>query len=158
MIDTNKIVECATAHLQGSDLFVVECKCSASNDVELLVDSQSQVTIDKCIELSRQIESQFDREQEDFSLTVASAGIGSELKDMRQFHKVVGRSVEVLLTDGIKIVARLTDVDQQGMILEYEERVETVNASGKKKKVTQLTSRRVDFSDVKYTKEYLDFK
>ncbi len=157
MIDTDKIVECAKVHLEGSDLFVVECKCSLSNEVELIIDSDSKVTIDKCIELSRLVESEFDRDVEDFSLTVASAGIGSELRDMRQFRKLVGSSVEVLLSDGIKIVAKLNSVDDQGMELEYEQKVEVLTSAGKKKRVMQSVNRRVDFNEVKYTKEYLDF-
>ncbi len=158
MIDTKKVVECANVHLEGSDIFVVECKCTPSNEVELIIDSESKVSIDKCIELSRFIEGQFDRDVEDFSLTVASAGIGSELKDMRQFNKLVGSAVEVLFLDGLKLVAKLVTVDTQGMNLEYEERVEVLTSAGKKKKVMQSTSRRVEFSDVKSTKEYLDFK
>ncbi|MFR9649506.1 MAG: ribosome assembly cofactor RimP [Rikenellaceae bacterium] len=158
MIDTKKVIECANAQLEGSDIFVVDCKCSLSNEVELLIDSDTKVSIDKCIELSRMIDSQFDRDIEDFSLTVASAGIGSELKDMRQFKKLVGSSVEVLLLDGVKITAKLVELDEQGMGLEYDERVEVLTSAGKKKKVMQTTSRRVEFEEVKYTKEYLDFK
>ena len=95
MIDCTKITEIANAKLVGTDLFVVDCTCSPANEVELLIDSDTSVGIETCVELSRAIEAEFDRDTEDFSLTVASAGIGSELKHLRQYRKLIrqaGRS------------------------------------------------------------------
>ena len=88
-------------------MVVVDCTCTAGNEVELLIDSDTSVSIDACAALSRAVEAEFDRDAEDFSLTVASAGIGSELRHPRQYAKLVGSSVEVLLLGGIKILARL---------------------------------------------------
>ena len=84
MIDCEKILAIADRELAGTDLFTVSCKCSPMNEVELLIDSDTHVTIERCVELSRKIEAEFDRYDEDFSLTVASAGIGSELKNKFQ--------------------------------------------------------------------------
>ena len=100
MIDTKKIIEAAERNLQGTDMFVVGCTCTPGNDIELLIDSDTSVAIDACVRLSRSIEEELDRDEEDFSLTVASAGIGSELKSLRQYRKLVGNMVEVLLTSG----------------------------------------------------------
>ncbi|MBE6214551.1 MAG: ribosome assembly cofactor RimP [Rikenellaceae bacterium] len=155
MIDCTKILEIADRELAGTDLFTVSCKCSPMNEVELLIDSDTSVTIEKCVELSRKIEAEFDRDVEDFSLTVASAGIGSELKCVRQYRKLVGSSVEVLLLSGIKILAKLDSVDDEGITVSYEEK-QTVE--GKKRKVLVNVVRTYRFDEIKYTKEYLDFK
>ena len=155
MIDCEKILAIADRELFGTDMFTVSCKCSAMNEVELLIDSDTHVTIDSCVELSRKIESEFDREVEDFSLTVASAGIGSELKNIRQYRKLIGSSVEVLLLDGIKILAKLEAVTDEGITISYEEK-QTVE--GKKRKVLVNVERTYSFDEIKYTKEYLDFK
>lgn len=155
MIDTKKIVAAAETKLEGTDIFVVSCTCSAGNDVELLVDSDSSVSIDSCIELSRAIEAEFDREEEDFSLTVASAGIGSELKQLRQYRKLIGQSVEVLLTNGIKILGLLDQADEQGITISYQEKQ---IVDGKKKKQEVTVSKNHSFDEIKYTKEHLDFK
>ena len=96
MIDTKKIIEAAERNLQGTDMYVVGCTCTPGNDIELLIDSDTSVAIDACVRLSRSIEEELDRDEEDFSLTVASAGIGSELKCLRQYRKLVGSTVEVL--------------------------------------------------------------
>ncbi len=145
MIDCTKITEIANAKLVGTDLFVVDCTCSPANEVELLT----------CVELSRAIEAEFDRDTEDFSLTVASAGIGSELKHLRQYRKLIGKPVEVLLKSGVKILATLDEADQEGLTLSYEEKQAV---EGKKRKQTVRVTRRYPFSEIKYTKEYLDFK
>ena len=136
-------------------MFVVGCKCSPSNEVELLIDSDSSVDIDACVALSRAVEAAFDRDEEDFSLTVASAGIGSELKCLRQYKKLVGQSVEVLLTDGIKILAVLDAADDEGITLSYDEK-QTVE--GRKRKQTVRVTKSYRFDEIKYTREWLDFK
>lgn len=155
MIDTKKIAEIAEQKLQGTDLFVVGCSCSPGNEVELTIDSDTSVGIDACVELSRMIEECFDRDEEDFSLTVASAGIGSELKNLRQYRKLVGSSVEVLLTSGVKITARLDAVDAEGIVLSYEEKQAV---EGKKRKELVTVSRTYPFAQIKWTREHLDFK
>ncbi len=158
MIDTKKIVESAESKLVDTDMFVVGCTCTPSNEIDLYIDSDTKVSIDVCIALSRAIEAEFDREVEDFSLTVASAGIGSELKLLRQYQKLVGSSVEVLLLSGIKIIATLTAVDAEQITLTYEEKQIVESASGKKKKQMVQVEKVVPFAEIKYTKEYLDFK
>ena len=152
MIDTKKIIEAAERKLQGTDMFVVGCTCTPGNEIELLIDSDTSVGIETCVELSRAIEAEFDRDTEDFSLTVASAGIGSELKHLRQYR---GKPVEVLLKSGVKILATLDEADQEGLTLSYEEKQAV---EGKKRKQTVRVTRRYPFSEIKYTKEYLDFK
>lgn len=155
MIDTKKIIESAERQLQDTDLFVVGCTCTAGNEIELLLDSDTTVSIDACATLSRAVEADFDRDEEDFSLTVASAGIGSELKCLRQYKKLIGSSVEVLLLSGVKIFARLDEADQEGITLSYEEKQ---MLDGKKKKQLISVTHRYTYDQVKYTKEWLDFK
>lgn len=155
MIDCEKILAIAERELEGTDLFTVSCKCSPSNEVELLIDSDTHVTIERCAELSRTIEAEFDRDEEDFSLTVASAGIGSELKNIRQYRKLIGQSVEVLLLSGVKVLAKLDEVTDEGITISYEEKQAI---EGKKRKVLVEVSRTYSFDQIKYTKEYLDFK
>ncbi len=155
MIDTEEIIAIAERKLEGSEMFVVGCHCSPGNEIELLIDSDTSVSIDACVELSRAVEAEFDRDAEDFSLTVASAGIGSELKCLRQYRKLLGRPVEVLLQNGIKIVARLDEADETHLTLSYEEK-QTVE--GKKRKQLVRVTRTYPFAEIKSTREYLDFK
>lgn len=155
MIDCSKIVEIAAQLLEGSDMYVVDCTCNNVNEVELIIDSDTSVAIDACVELSRAINEQFDRDVEDFSLMVASAGIGSPLKVYRQYQKLVGRPVEVLLVSGTKILATLTEAMPESITLSYEEK-QTVEGKKRKQLVTVVNS--YPLTEVKWTKEYLDYK
>ena len=155
MIDAKRVVEIAERHLEGGDIFVVECKTTPMGDIELLIDSDTAVRLEDCAALNRAIEAELDREVEDYSLMVASAGIGSELKLLRQYRKIVGGSVEVLLADGVKILAKLVDAGDEGITLSYEE--EQV-VEGKKRKQTVEVTKSYRWEEIKYAKEYLDFK
>ena len=155
MIDAKQIIAIAERLLEGTDMFVVECTSSPMGDIELLIDSDSAVRLEDCATLNRAIEAELDREVEDYSLMVASAGIGSELKLLRQYRKVLGRSVEVLLKDGIKILAHLDDATEAGITLSYEEKQAV---EGKKRKITVEVTKEYEWEEIKYVKEYLDFK
>ncbi len=155
MIDTKKVIEAAERFLAGTDGFVVECKATPANEVELIIDSDTKVDIDACVALSRAVEAEFDREEEDFSLTVASAGIGSELKLLRQYRKSIGRSVEVLLANGVKLLAKLDAADENGITISYEEKQ---SVEGKKRKQTVTVTHTYTYDELKWVKEWLDFK
>ena len=155
MIDTKKITEAAERHLEGTDMFVVECTSTPGNEIELTIDSDTSVGIDACVALSRAVEADLDRDAEDFSLTVASAGIGSELRTLRQYRKLVGRPVEVLLTNGVKIMAHLDEATDEGVTLSYEEKQAV---EGRKRKQPVKVTRSYPFAQIKYTKEWLGFK
>ncbi len=155
MIDSKSVIEIAERHLAGSDMFVVECKVSPMGDIELLIDSDTAVRLEDCAALNRAIEAELDREVEDYSLMVASAGIGSELKQLRQYKKILGSSVEVLLKDGVKVLAKLNDATETGIQISYEEKQ---LIEGKKRKVTVEVTKDFAWEEIKYVKEYLDFK
>lgn len=155
MIDVTRVREIAETQMEGTDLFVIEVRVSPANEIVVTVDSDTQVGIDRCVELSRSIEGALDREQEDFELTVMSAGIGQPLKMLRQYRKLIGRPVEVILKDGGKIVGNLTDASETSIAVEYEERVAV---EGKKRKQLVTTRRELSLDEMKSTCEYLDFK
>ncbi|WP_295940212.1 ribosome assembly cofactor RimP [uncultured Alistipes sp.] len=155
MIDTKKITEIAENKLHDTDMFVVGCTCTPANDIELLIDSDTSVAIEACVALSKAIEAELDRDEEDFSLTVASAGVGSELKELRQYRKLIGKSVEVLLKSGIKVLAKLDAADQNGITISYEEKRAV---EGKKRKELVTVTGNYAFDEIKSTREWLDFK
>ena len=73
----------------------------------------------------------------------------------RQYRKLTGKSAEVLLTSGVKILAKLEEVTDEGITLSYEEKQAV---EGKKKKQLVKVTRSYPFDQIKYTKEWLDFK
>jgi ribosome maturation factor RimP len=155
MIEAKKVIEIAERHLEGSDMFVVECTITPDNTIDIVLDSDTSVSIDACAKLNRAIGDRFDRDEEDYSLTVASAGIGEPLKLVRQYRKLVGESVEVLLKSGVKILATLDEVTDEAITVSYDE---AVAVEGKKKKQMQRTTHTYAYEEIKWTKEYLDYK
>ena len=84
-------------------LFLVELKISKDNVIEVFVDALEGVNIQTCIAVSREIESSLNRDEEDFELTVSSAGIGYPFKVEQQYQKNLGKSVEIKLNDHTKL-------------------------------------------------------
>lgn len=154
MIDVKEIRQAAEAALEGTDRFVVDVKCSPANEIEIVIDADSAVDLDACVELSRAVESHFDREVEDFELSVYSAGVGQPLKLLRQYHKLIGSTVEVLLVSGVKVLATLKEATPEAITVTYTEKR---LLEGKKRKVDVEVEESYTFGQIKWVKEYLDF-
>ena len=155
MIDISKIRNIADEQVEGTDLFVVDVTSSPGNEIEVIIDSDGRVDIDSCVGLSRAIEERMDREEEDFQLTVSSAGIGQPLKLLRQYKKLIGKPVEIILRSGAKVIAELKDADDQSVTVMYQE---SRLVEGKKRKQVFDVEKTFLLSEMKTTKEYLDFK
>lgn len=154
-MDIKELLAVAEKALEGTDIFVVDCSITPDNTIDLILDSDTSVSIDTCAMLNRAIGEAFDRDVEDYSLTVASAGIGEPLKLVRQYKKLVGESVEILLKSGIKILATLDEVTDEAITVSYDE---AVVVEGKKKKQMQHTTQTYSYDDIKWSKEHLDYK
>ena len=117
MIEKIKILELINNALDGSDKFLVNLKITPDNRIYVDIDGDNGVTIDDCIELSRAIESQLDRDEEDFALDVSSAGADQPLKLIRQYRKNVGRDLEVVTIDGERAEGTLEDASDEGIVI-----------------------------------------
>lgn len=148
MIDKLKVLNIVQEGLQNSeDKFLVTLKISTDNRIFVDIDGDNGINIDDCIELSRFIESRLDRDEEDFELNVASAGIDSPLRFPRQYRKNIGRDLCVTMDDGEKVEGCLTAADEDGFILQP-------SAGRKKAKPEPLTIR---YADIKSAKVMVKF-
>lgn len=120
MIQKERIIEIIESSLADSSLFLVEVKVSPMNQIAVFLDGDQGVPISSCIELSRHIESHFDREVEDFDLEVSSVGISRPLTLPRQYTANMGR--DVIFTDekGAKIKGKLIAANEDGFTIEKE--------------------------------------
>ena len=117
MIEKIKVLELVNSALEGSDKFLVNLKITPDNRIFIDIDGDNGVTIDDCIEVSRAVEGNLDREEEDFELNVSSAGADQPLKLTRQYRKNVGRELEVVTVDGEKAEGTLEDAGEDGIVL-----------------------------------------
>lgn len=153
-MDIAKVKAVAEENLTG-DLFLVSVKSTPSNEIEVVIDSDTRVSIEQCIVLSKAIEGTFDREVEDYELTVISSGIGQPLELLRQYQKVMGRPVEVLLKSGIKVRGELVAATDESISVKYATKMAV---EGKKRKELVEITESYLMSDIKSTKEELDIK
>lgn len=103
MIDRDIVVDEAEKAMEGTDLFLVDVVVNQDNEIEIEVDSMQRMSIDQCCDLNRKIETALDRDKEDFSLSVYSAGIGYPFKVFRQYEKAEGKIVSVAYPNGAKL-------------------------------------------------------
>lgn len=126
------IIDAIGGEIVARGCFIVDISVSKDNDIVLTIESEKgKIELDDCVSLSRYFETKFDREVEDYSLTVSSAGLDQPFKVFKQYEKALGSKVEVSLKGGKKMVAVLEAADEESITLKYsvKEAVE-----GKKKK------------------------
>lgn len=99
------------------DLFLIDLKISAGDDITVILDGDNGVSLQDCLDASRAIEFNMDREEHDFSLQVMSAGLSEPLATPRQFAKNIGRDIDILLNDSSKIEGELAKVDEEKITL-----------------------------------------
>lgn len=117
--------------LTRPDLFLVDLKISASSDITVILDGDNGVTLQDCLDASRAIEFNMDREEHDFSLQVMSAGLSEPLEFPRQFRKNIGRSIDILLSDDSKVEGELVNVDEEKIVIRLEYRRPKLIGKGK---------------------------
>ena len=113
MINKEQIATLCEEALAETDRFLVDVKVKPGNVIEVYVDSDTAVNIDHCAELSRSIESQLDRDAEDFGLSVLSWGLSGALKMDRQLQKYVDKDVEIKTKETGKLQGKLVGFDAE---------------------------------------------
>lgn len=155
MIEKKFIESVVNQHLEPKTEFIVDVSVSANNRILVIIDSDTGITIDRCVDVSRAIEQQLDRDKEDFELEVASAGLSEPLKIVRQYIKNIGRTVEVVMNSGVKKFGTLLSASNEGFSIEVQEK-ELVE--GKKRKVMVTKTIPLAYADVKSTKIVISFR
>lgn len=136
------------------DLFLIDLKFSAGDDITVILDGDNGVSVQDCLDASRAIEFNMDREEHDFSLQVMSAGLSEPLSIPRQFHKNIGREIEVLLNDSAEIEGELAKVDEEKITLVLRYRKPKEVGKGK---VDVEEEKEIPYSDIKKALVVLKF-
>ncbi len=155
MISTQEIENIVNEKIQETELFLVELLISGNNNISIVIDSNTDVKIDDCIQLSRFIENKLDRETEDFDLTVTSFGLDRAFKIVAQYKKHLGQIVEIVLLNGKKLEGELINADNESFSVVIEKKVKV---EGKKKKQLIKEELLFRYDEVKSTKEKISFK
>ena len=103
-------------------LFLIELSVSENNKIIITLDGDSGVNLQDCITISRAVEQELDKEELDFFLEVASAGVSSPLKFVKQYKKNIGRKLKVKTISNEEIEALLTDADDEAATFSWKAR------------------------------------
>ncbi|MBF6641183.1 ribosome assembly cofactor RimP [Flavobacterium sp. J49] len=131
--------------IEKPSLFLVDLSISDSYKITVTLDGDNGVTLQDCIDVSRVIENNLDREAQDFSLEVASAGVSTPLKLVRQYKKNIGRTLKVK-TATETIEAKLEAASEESITLSWTAREPKKIGKGKE---TVEHQREIPYSEIK---------
>ena len=149
MIDQEKLKELAVQAISEEEGFLVDLQVDAEDKIRLEVDRPGGISLSSLSNISRFIESELDREENDFSLEVASPGVGTAFKVWDQYPANVGRPVKVMLHDGSEFTGDMVKADEGVIQLKWKERVPKEKGKGKR---TIEVEREIDLKEIKQTK------
>ena len=157
MISKKRVIELIEERFAelANGLFLVDLKISKDNSITIEIDKHvGGVSVKDCMAVSRNVEHNLDREEQDFELHVTSAGLDRPLRVLPQFVKNIGRTVETILNDGVRHEGILVSADDKELVLETT-RIEKIE--GKKKKETIVEQMVLPMNTIKETKIVITF-
>ncbi len=157
MISKQQIEALANERIQERDpeLYIVAITIGSGNQILVELDHEKKgVSIEDCMSVSRNIEHNLDREIEDFSLEVASAGLSKPFRVLKQYIKNIGKTVKVKLGSHGSVEGILKAVEADEIVVTSKEKV---RLEGKKKKVWEETDHIIKMEDIKETNLVITF-
>ena len=154
-MNVTEIINALSSEVNARGLYIVDVSINKDNEIEVIIEKEEGIVeLDDCVAMSRYFETCFDREKEDYSLTMSSAGLDQPFKVLKQYLKAVGSKVEVQLKGGRKMVAVLEAADEESITLKYSAK-EAVE--GKKKKELVEHVDRFTMDQVNAVRPYIEF-
>lgn len=154
MITKSQIETLVKEKIEGSEAFIVEIEVTPVNQIMVEVDKAPSISIEECVAISRYIENELDREEEDFELKVSSPGLDKPIRHMLQYKKNVGRQLKVVMQSGKSEKGELKEVANEMLTLvqRKKERIE-----GRKKKEWKENEISIPMSEIKESKVIVSF-
>lgn len=155
MIAVKTVEELINNAIEGTSIFLISCEVNSGNSIKVLIDNMENTSVKDCMLVSRGIEHNLDREEEDFDLSVSSPGLTEPFTVHKQYVKNKGRRVTVKPLEGKKIEGELAEVTEEYILLKdkVKERIE-----GRKSKHWVDKEYKFLFTEIKETKVVISFK
>jgi ribosome maturation factor RimP len=155
MISEAVVRELIDEAIEGTEIFLVDLSIGGGNKINVLVDAIGGLPISDCIKVSRGIEHNLDREEQDFELNVSSPGLDKSLKVFKQYEKNIGRSLKITLADQGVFDAKVLGVDEPKIEVELEKVITAQGAIEEEQKGNKLV---LLHEDIKEAKVNISFK
>ncbi|WP_158839279.1 ribosome assembly cofactor RimP [Polaribacter sp. L3A8] len=137
----------------NESLYLIDLSISENNKIQVTVDGDNGVPLSECIRISRSVDNNFDREEEDFSLEVSTPDISHPLKVKRQYIKNINRILKVKTSEE-ELEGTLVEADEDKIVLNWKAREPKPIGKGK---VTVLKTATIDYQDIKEAKVKIVF-
>lgn len=111
----------AEALSENESLYLIDLQFLANNKIKVIVDGDAGVPLHECVRISRNIEHNLDREEEDFALEVTTPDIAHPLTVKRQYIKNKNRILKVK-TATEEFEGTLTEVTEEQITLQWKAR------------------------------------
>lgn len=138
---------------KNPSLFLIDLTISADNRIRVIMDGDEGVTVEDCVEVSRAVESNLD-ESDDFAIDVLSAGLSESLVLPRQYKKNIGRQLNILKKDGIRVKGEVVDATDEDCTITWTVREPKPVGKGK---ITVTKEAKVPYDDIKEAKVVITF-
>ena len=143
----------AEQYAEDNGLFVVSIEISKDNDIDITIDADSRdITLDDCEGMTGYILERVSRDEEDYSLTIGSAGLTSPFKVLRQWRKAVGGEIQLTRKSGERVRATLLAAEEDGVEISYQKKGE-----GKGAKAKETVTEHLGYEEIKSAKPIIKF-
>ena len=121
-MDKKKVIDFTEEALsKNKSLFLISLDFMSEGKIAVVIDGDESVPLSECIRVSRAVEENLDKEEEDYSLEVSSPDITKPLLVVRQYKKNIGRKL-LVKTKEDKIEGTLVAVADDTISLEWSAR------------------------------------
>ena len=131
---------------ENPQLFLIDLDFSETNKISVVLDGDTGVNLQDCINVNRFLDNGLEGEEVLFSIEVASAGLSTPLKLVRQYKKNIGRKLKVKTISQGEVEATLTDADEEGATFSWSAREPKEIGKGK---VTVEKTLKISYTDIK---------
>jgi ribosome maturation factor RimP len=153
-MNNQRVEELIQEAVENNNLFLVDYSISTEGVIKVLVDSITGIQLSHCMAVSRHVEHNLDREEDDFALEVSSPGLDVVFTVLQQYIKNIGRKINVVLNSGEELEGKLTKVEDISIELEWKAREPKPIGKGK---VTVTKTKVIDLADISQTKVVISF-
>ena len=131
---------------ENPQLFLIDLDFSETNKISIVLDGDSGVNLQDCINVNRFLDNGLEGEEIEFSIEVASAGLSTPLKLVRQYKKNIGRTLKVKTISQGDVEGTVTEADEEGVTLTWSAREPKEIGKGK---VTVQKTLKISYTDIK---------
>ncbi len=154
-MNKEQIIQAVTPAVEQRGCFLVEVSVSAENDIEIVIEKEEGVVDwEDCAAIDQVMHDAFNQDEEDYALTVSSAGLDRPFKVLKQYLKAKGTQVDVKFKGGKRLIATLEDATEESVTLNYTA-LEAVEGKKKKEKVNHTDT--FSLTEINSVKPYITF-